>query len=88
MSCKRRSEPQKASKKSSPEYKHHAVMHGAFNMPKRILLMHEHQKTLSKIEQLVDQLPYKWVKIQIETKNQTLVLEKERPAQIGFIKNP
>ena len=50
--------------------------------------MYEHQKILNKIEQLVDQLPYRWCKIQIELKDQTLTLEKDRPAQAGFIRQP
>ena len=40
--------------------------------------MHEHQKTLCKIEKLVDQLPYRYVKIEVAMKDQTLLLEKDK----------
>ena len=46
--------------------------------------MFEQQKVLNKIEQLVDKLPWKTVRIEIEMSNQTLVLSKERKQQIGF----
>ena len=46
--------------------------------------MHEHQKILNRIEKLIEQLPYKFVKIEIELKGQTLVLEKESRSRIGF----
>lgn len=48
--------------------------------------MYKHQKILNKIERLVDQLPYRSVKIEVELKNQTLILQKDKPAQCGFIK--
>lgn len=48
--------------------------------------MLEYQKTLNKIEKLVDQLPYRSVKIEVELKEQILVLEKNRQQPIGFIK--
>ena len=48
--------------------------------------MYEHQKILNKIERLVDQLPYRSVRIEVELKDQTLVLSKEKENQIGFIK--
>lgn len=51
---------------------------------KNIKNMHEHQKILSKIEKLVDQLPYQFVKIEIEMKEETLTLEKNRNRHIGF----
>lgn len=50
--------------------------------------MYEHQKILNKIERLVDQLPYRSVRIEVELKDQTLVLTKDRTNQIGFIKTP
>ena len=56
-------------------------------MPKRIFAMYEHQKILNKIERLVDQLPYKSVKIEVELKDQTLVLQKDKQKQCGFIKD-
>lgn len=48
--------------------------------------MYEHQKILSKIERLVDQLPYQSVKIEVELKDQTLIFQKDKPKQCGFIK--
>lgn len=50
------------------------------------LFMYEHQKILNKIERLVDQLPYQSVKIEVELKDQTLILQKDKPKQCGFIK--
>lgn len=47
--------------------------------------MHEHQAILNKIEQLVDKLPYTSVRIEVELKNETLILEKNRPAKCGFL---
>lgn len=38
--------------------------------------MFEHQKILDKIERLVEQLPYKSVKIEVELPEQTLTLTK------------
>lgn len=46
--------------------------------------MFEHQKILDKIEKLVEQLPYRSVKIEVELRDQTLVLTKEREHPIGF----
>lgn len=46
--------------------------------------MHEHQKTLCKIEKLVDQLPYRYVKIEVALKDQTLLLEKDKQTPCGF----
>lgn len=60
-------------------------MHGAFSMPKS-KAMFEFQNILSKIEKLVDQLPYRSVKIEVELKDQTLVLEKVKTNPCGFIK--
>lgn len=48
--------------------------------------MYEYQKILTKIERLVDQLPYRSVKIEVEMKDQTLVLQKEKQNQCGFVK--
>lgn len=50
--------------------------------------MLEHQKILTKIEQLVDQLPYRSVRIEIEFKDQTLTLDKQKESAIGFLKKP
>lgn len=47
--------------------------------------MFEHQKILDKIEKLVEQLPYRSVKIEVELQDQTLVLTKERERPIGFL---
>ena len=49
--------------------------------------MFEHQKILDKIEKLVEQLPYRSVKIEVELQDQTLVLTKDRQRPIGFIAN-
>lgn len=46
--------------------------------------MFEHQKILDKIEQLVEKLPYKSVKIEVELPEQTLVLTKDRRRLIGY----
>ena len=46
--------------------------------------MHEHQAILNKIEQWVDKRPYQSVRIEVKLKDQTLILEKERPAKCGF----
>ena len=47
--------------------------------------MQEYTKVLTKIEKLVDQLPYVSVKIEVELKDQSLVLEKTKARPIGFI---
>lgn len=60
-------------------------MHGAFSMPKS-KAMFEFQNVLNKIEKLVDQLPYRSVKIEVELKDQTLILEKVKTNPCGFIK--
>lgn len=46
--------------------------------------MFEQQKILNKIEYWVEKIPYKAVRIEIEMKDQTLVLNKEKPQAIGF----
>ena len=50
--------------------------------------MYEYQKILNKIERLVDQLPYRSVRLEVELKDQILVLSKEKKNPIGFIKTP
>ena len=47
--------------------------------------MYEYQKILNKIERLVDQLPYQSVKIEVELKDHTLTLQKDKPKQVGFV---
>lgn len=56
----------------------------AFFIPK-ITAMMEYQKILDKIERLIEQLPYRYVKIEVELPRETLVLEKERQNKIGFV---
>ena len=46
--------------------------------------MYEENLVLSKIEELVDQLPYKSVKIEVELTDKTLTLTKDRQRPIGF----
>lgn len=46
--------------------------------------MYEENRILSKIEQWVDKLPYRSVKIEVEMQDKTLTLQKERRQQIGF----
>jgi len=46
--------------------------------------MYEYQTILNEIEKLVDQLPYRSVEIEVELKEQTLVLKKSRSRKIGF----
>lgn len=46
--------------------------------------MYEENHVLSKIEQWVDKLPYRSVKIEIELVNKTLTLTKDRQRPIGF----
>ena len=46
--------------------------------------MMEHSNILRKIENLIEKLPYKWVKIEIDLPHQTFVLEKEWRKTIGF----
>lgn len=46
--------------------------------------MCEENVILTKIEKLVDKLPYKSVKIEVELDKKTLVLTKDRQRPIGF----
>ena len=46
--------------------------------------MYEENLVLSKIEELVDQLPYRSVKIEVELDSKTLTLTKARQRSIGF----
>lgn len=46
--------------------------------------MMEHQRILSKIEQLIDQLPYQSARIEIHMQGQILTLDKEKQNPIGF----
>lgn len=46
--------------------------------------MYEENLVLSKIEELVDQLPYRSVKIEVELNDKTLTLTKDRRRPIGF----
>ena len=46
--------------------------------------MYEENIVLSKIEKLVDQLPYRSVKIEVELPDKTLTLQKDRHQPIGF----
>ena len=46
--------------------------------------MYEENSVLSEIEQLVDQLPYRSVKIEVELPEKTLTLTKDRQRPIGF----
>lgn len=46
--------------------------------------MFEHKKTLDRIEKLIDQLPYRAVRIEIEFPKETLVLQKDKQNKIGF----
>ena len=62
------------------------LLSGCFFYAHFEVIMYEHQKILNKIERLVDQLPYRSVKIEVELKDQVLVLSKDKPAQCGFIK--
>ena len=46
--------------------------------------MYEENLILSRIEELVDQLPYRSVKIEVELPDKTLTLQKDRKRPIGF----
>ena len=46
--------------------------------------MYEENEILSKIEELVDKLPYRSVRIEVELKDKTLTLQKDRQRPIGF----
>lgn len=48
--------------------------------------MFEHQKILNQIEKLVERLPYKSVKIEIEVGEQILILEKQKHSKLDFFK--
>lgn len=47
--------------------------------------MNEENRILSKIEQLVDKLPYRSVRIEAELSDKTVVLTKDRQRPIGFL---
>ena len=47
--------------------------------------MYEENLILSEIVKLVDQLPYRSVKIEVELDDKTLTLTKDRQRPIGFI---
>lgn len=46
--------------------------------------MYEENQILRKIEQWVDKLPYRSVKIEVELTDKTLTLTKDRQRPIGF----
>lgn len=46
--------------------------------------MYEKNVILSQIEELVDKLPYRTVKIEVELDSKTLTLTKDRQRPIGF----
>lgn len=46
--------------------------------------MYEENQILSQIEELVDKLPYRSVKIEVELADKTMTLQKDRRHQIGF----
>lgn len=46
--------------------------------------MYEVNQILKKIEQWVDKLPYRSVKIEVELPDKTLTLTKDRQRPIGF----
>ena len=46
--------------------------------------MYEENRILSKIEDLVDKLPYKTAEIRIQMADKTYTLTKDKPVQIGF----
>ena len=46
--------------------------------------MYEENYVLSKIEQWVDKLPYRSVRIEVELPGKTVVLTKDRQRPIGF----
>lgn len=47
--------------------------------------MYEENRILDKIEQLVDKLPYRSVRIEVELPDKTVVLTKDRQRPIGFL---
>ena len=46
--------------------------------------MYEENRILSQIEELVDKLPYRSVKIEVELTDEILTLQKDRRYLIGF----
>ena len=46
--------------------------------------MYEENHVLSKIEQWVDKLPYRSVRIEVSLPDKTVVLSKDRQRPIGF----
>ena len=46
--------------------------------------MYEENRILDKIEQLVDKLPYRTVRIEVELPDKTVVLTKDKKRLIGF----
>lgn len=46
--------------------------------------MYEENQILSKVEKLVDKMPYRSVTIRIELPDKTLELQKEKRNSIGF----
>lgn len=46
--------------------------------------MYEENVILSQIEELVDKLPYRFVKIEVELDSKTLTLTKDRQRPMGF----
>lgn len=46
--------------------------------------MYEENRILTQIEELVDKLPYRSVKIEVELVDKTLTLQKEKQRPIGF----
>lgn len=46
--------------------------------------MHEENRILGKIEQLVDKLPYRTVRIEVDLPGKMVVLTKDRQRPIGF----
>ena len=47
--------------------------------------MYEETQVLRKIEQWVDKLPYKSVRIEVELPDKTVTLQKDRQRPIGFV---
>ena len=47
--------------------------------------MYEENLILSQIEELVDKLPYRSVKIEVELADKTLTLQKDQQRPIGFV---
>jgi len=49
--------------------------------------MYEENLILSQIEELVDKLPYRSVKIEVELDSKTLTLTKDRQRTVGFLQD-